>query len=79
MSWSTSQDFDYGTDSFDIGKQVRDTTVLPHVQAGKIVNDHHVRAKLHACVSALRDIGHRIRVKTNLLTPSHRGYSAQNH
>jgi hypothetical protein len=51
-----------------IGKRVRDTTVLPHVQAGRVVNDH-VRAKLHACVSALRDIGHGIYVKTNL-TPT---------
>ncbi|KAI9376658.1 hypothetical protein BJX61DRAFT_530670 [Aspergillus egyptiacus] len=45
-------------------KELRAAVLLPHVQGYKILEDNHVRAKLQTCISALRDIGHRLHVKT---------------
>ncbi|PTU25657.1 hypothetical protein P175DRAFT_0554889 [Aspergillus ochraceoroseus IBT 24754] len=57
-------------------RKLRANNLLPYLQAHKIMNESHIRSKLKACFAGLRDAGHRLYVKAQVMTPSHQGYTA---
>ncbi|RDW69109.1 uncharacterized protein DSM5745_08869 [Aspergillus mulundensis] len=57
-------------------KAQRDEFLLPRVGAAHLLDDPEVQAETHSLAAAMRALGHRVRVKINSQTPSHRGYQA---
>lgn len=73
LPFPTPLGFNNGTDRLVTGKELKANEPLPCIRAYKIVNDPGIRARLGACCTALRNLGHEFHVKAQAIAPSQEG------